>query len=294
MSQPPEVLTIDVGGCEGWTLQRADSTTTTSIRPVDGDEVERIDRAVEFCRRYVISPPYRLLTSSHRVWQQTYARAIEVEREDFNPSLTEDLLGALVGWLLIWRLTLDQAAHDLSERFGRESVQLASFRAATRAAYDSSQAYRIVEALRNIVQHREMPPILLTRSNRLDVASGLPVAVTLCKFPASYLLRSPKCPATVRAELSLTPNAEFELSNVVDDAMTAMMTVLLELARISVPEMIEHVRYLRMLFSETDPVPPLLLRVLRPTADDTVGGFDVQMKHLLDLAYVVQNAPLGQ
>ena len=86
--------------------------------------------------------------------------------------ISEELLGAFVGWLLIWRLIVDQAEHDLSSRFGDNSSQLASFRLARKNAYDSSSAYRVVEALRNLIQHREMPSLTLNRNEALDHGTG--------------------------------------------------------------------------------------------------------------------------
>lgn len=72
--------------------------------------------------------------------------------------------------------------------------------------------------------------------------------------------------------------------------MLTMNTVLLELAKISTPEFDQHVKLLRDLFRETDP-PPLLLRVTPSEANQ--GGFNLAMKPLLDVAFVVQNAPIS-
>ncbi len=294
MNQPPKLISIDVGACPGWTLQKAEATTTTFIRCVSDDEAMEIFEAASFCRMYATKPTYRLLTSSYRVWQQTFTRAAEAKKEEWTPDLAEDLLSAFVGWLLVWRLILDQAEHDLSARFGADSVELTSFRAARRAAYDGSQSYRIVEALRNIVQHREMLPVILNRIKELDHASGLPVSKVSYKFPVSYLLASPKCPATIRAEFATTPSAEFELPAVIDGAMAAITPVLTALVQISTPELTKHILYLRKLFSETAPVPPLLLRVPRPAAGSKILSFNVEMQPLLDLAYLVQHAPIPQ
>jgi len=168
LQRPRPMVKIDVGACPEWTLQSAGPTTTTFARCVDADEAEQINAAASFCRKYATLPTYRLLNSSFRVWKQTFDHVSSAKRGEWQPALIEDLLGAFVGWLLVWRLVLDQAEHDLSSRFGQNSDQLASFRLARNRAYDSSRAYRVVEALRNLVQHREMPSIRLSRKEGLD------------------------------------------------------------------------------------------------------------------------------
>lgn len=55
------------------------------------------------------------------------------------------------------RLYLDQNSHDLSAQFGNNSAERASFQKATHEEYDSSLAYRCIEALRNHAQHRALP-----------------------------------------------------------------------------------------------------------------------------------------
>lgn len=118
------------------------------------NEAEQIKAAATFCRKYATLPTHRLLSSSFSVWRQTFDRVANAKQGEWSPELAEGLLGGFVGWLLIWRLVLDHAAHDLSSRFGKPSEQLSRFRAATHKAYDTSQAYRLVEALRNLVQHQ--------------------------------------------------------------------------------------------------------------------------------------------
>lgn len=189
----PKTIRFDVGGNDGWSLQRANGDSAIFIRTLDDAEVEKIDAAAAFCREHVISPVYRLLASSHQVWKQTYDRVAEAKREELSPALSGELLGALAGWLLTWRLILDQSAHNISQRFGRESAQFADFRATANRAYDSSQAYRVVEALRNEVQHREMPPLEVRRTKTLDRTTGQIAETFSCKFPVSYLLESEKC-----------------------------------------------------------------------------------------------------
>ena len=73
----------------------------------------------------------------------------------------------IINFLSTTRLYLDQVSHDLVALFGKDSAETQEVEAARRAEYDSSLAFRVLEALRNHVQHRAMAvhelafPILL-------------------------------------------------------------------------------------------------------------------------------------
>jgi hypothetical protein len=291
LSKPRPRVTIDLGSCPDWTLQSAGATTTTFVRCIDADEAEQIIAAASFCRKYATMPTHRLLNSSFRVWKQTFERAANAKKGEWQPALTEELLGAFVDWILIWRLVFDQAEHDLSSRFGKNSGQLAKFRLARSAAYDASQAYRIVEQLRNLVQHQEMPSLRLNRTEQLNPATGQVVTKVSYKFPVSYLLNSAKCKVTVKNEFRSSPGMELELSDLIDEAMTALNPVLLELTKISTPGLITRINLLRRIFTEASGM-PLLLRLKPPSAGSKPVGLNVEMVPLHDLQFLIQNAPI--
>ncbi len=290
LSKPQPRLKIDLGSCPEWTLQSA-GATTSFVRCVSADEAEQIKAVASFCRKYATMPTYRLLNSSFRVWQQTFDRPANAQKGQWDPALVEDLLGAFVGWLLIWRLVLDQAEHDLSSRFGHSSDQLAKFRLARNNAYDGSSAYRIVEALRNLVQHREMPSLHLTRAGELDRATGKPTTKVSYRFPVSDLLNSPKCPATVKKQFRDKPEMELELPTIVDQAMAAVQPVFIELVNFSVPELITYITQLRAIFIEASGM-PLLLRAKQPSAGSNPAGVNIEIVPLHDLQFLVQNFPI--
>jgi hypothetical protein len=287
----PRRFTIDAGGCPEWTLQSA-RDTTTFVRCVDADEAEQIKAAAVFCRKYATLPTYRLLSSSFRVWRETFDCVANAKPGEWDPALADGLLGAFVGWLLIWRLVLDQAAHDLSSRFGNPSDQLSAFRSATKRAYDTSRAYRVVEALRNLVQHQEMPTLKLSRIRRFDPPTGQPVTGVSYRFPMSDLLNSSRCPATIKNELRNDPEIELELPVIIDEAMAAINAVLVALADTSIPELATHIIKLRKIFTEASGA-PLLLRIKRPLAGSKITGLDIETAPLHDLQFLVQNAPIS-
>jgi hypothetical protein len=55
------------------------------------------------------------------------------------------------------KLYVDQVRHDLSTLYGRDSAQFKGFEGATKKEYDARLGYRVMEALRNCMQHRSLP-----------------------------------------------------------------------------------------------------------------------------------------
>ena len=144
----------------------------------------------------------------------------------WNPPVTEELLGAFVGWLLIWRLILDQAEHDLSSRFGKASDQLARFRLARKMLMTPLPHTGWLKRCETLCNTGKCRPLTLNRNETLDHATGQPRTKVSYSFPAADLLNSPKCPATVKREFRDTPETKLDLTIIVDQAMTAIQPVL--------------------------------------------------------------------
>jgi hypothetical protein len=153
--------------------------------------------------------------------------------------------------------------------------------------FDGCQGYRLTEALRNMVQHQEVPPLNINHSRERDPQSGKPVSTVSITLPVSWLLDSGECPAVVKAEFRATPDALLQMVDVVDDAMGGMKKVIGKLVEINTPELSQHATYLRRLFSETAPEAPLLLR-LSPRSGQ---GMKVDMQRLDDLTFFIRNRP---
>lgn len=289
MPRPRKSINIELGACAEWTLQSATATDTKFVRCVSAEEAAQIQTAASFCRAHGTTPTYRLLNASYGTWRQTFTSVSAAGR--LHPQVAEVLMGAFVGWLLVWRLVLDQADHDLSSQFGKGSAERASFNTARRTAFDSSRSYRVVEALRNLVTHRGMPALRLNRSQQLDRNTGQVVNAITYRFPVSDLLASPKCPATIKKEFASHPAVELDLSTIVDDAMAAMTQVLIKLIAIYVPELKLHIMRLRSIFDEATDM-PLLLRAKPPDSGSAPAGLDVEMTPLHDLQHLVRNFPV--
>jgi hypothetical protein len=208
-------------------------------------------------------------------------------------AIADELQSAFVGWLLIWRLIIDQADHDISERFGANSNERSLLRQARSNAYDNHQGYLVVEATRNLVQHREMPPFNFNQSSGLDPQSGQITRTFEVTFPVSWLLDSPKCPATIKNDFNQKPTEILRVTDIVDDAMAGFQKVLLILVGINQPELAEHTNLLRSIFSEVHSGQPVLIGPQRPPAGVRVQGIQIKMARIDDLLPLVRDAPVG-
>jgi hypothetical protein len=66
------------------------------------------------------------------------------------------------------RLYLDQVPHDISSTFGKKADLVTAFREATNQEYDAHLGYRVMEELRNFVQHRSLPTHNMGLSSTID------------------------------------------------------------------------------------------------------------------------------
>jgi hypothetical protein len=72
----------------------------------------------------------------------------------------------IVNLLTASRLYLDHSAHSLSGLFGNESFEVAEVEKKKNELYDSVFGYRLMEALRNHVQHRDLPVHIIGFENK--------------------------------------------------------------------------------------------------------------------------------
>lgn len=78
----------------------------------------------------------------------------------------------LLNFLSSARLYLDQLKHQISSMYGKGSPIWAGLRARETAEYDSSLAYRVIDALRNHSQHHSMPVGKLSFPTRREEDAG--------------------------------------------------------------------------------------------------------------------------
>jgi hypothetical protein len=71
--------------------------------------------------------------------------------------LVESVMGATVNWLTAMRMFLDHEETQLKRKYGESSSEFATFKEATRQAYDGVVGYRFAYEFRNYVQHCGLP-----------------------------------------------------------------------------------------------------------------------------------------
>ena len=249
MAGEPRTISIDLGRCPGWTLQSGKADSTDFIRCLDDAEHERIAAAAAFCGQYVLNSPSRLLSSSHRILRDITERINSQSAQHLSFELFDEFQSGLIGWVLIWRLVLDQADHNVSGRFGKESDERSLLKQARNDAYDAHQGYRVVEAMRNLIQHRELPPFSINLSKQLHQQTGQVVSKFEVTFPVSWLLESSKCPAKIKNEFSNGPHGLLNLNDIVEDAMAGFKRVFVALTKINQPDLLESITLLRRILA---------------------------------------------
>jgi hypothetical protein len=153
------------------------SVTWTEIREVDSTELTEIEGAISFARQYAQRYTVRLVYSGKAAFDQAFAKLHQPLPGSAAQMAADEIEVALVSFLLMWRLFLDQTRHDLSQRFGDQSAEYNQFKTAASAAYDARPGYRFVEGLRNYVQHVGMPGLRSSSVRRHGEAND-PAIVT--------------------------------------------------------------------------------------------------------------------
>jgi len=138
-----------------------------------------------------------------------------------------------------------------------------------------------------------MPPFNFNQNSGLDPQSGQITRTFEVTFPVSWLLDSPKCPATIKREFEQRTTEALRVTNIVDDAMAGFQKVLLALVGINQPELAEHTNLLRDIFSEAHPGLPVLIGPQRVPAEASIQGIQIQMARIDDLLPLVRDAPVG-
>ena len=88
----------------------------------------------------------------------------------------------LINLLTTCKLYIDQVQHDLNRIF-KDSSQLENFKNLLKNEYDSNLGYRVIEAMRNYVQHRNFPIYTFTSSyTRIDKDSGFFIKYTATPY----------------------------------------------------------------------------------------------------------------
>jgi hypothetical protein len=113
------------------------------------------------------------------------------EAHDVSTDLTSlhRLNRRLVNLLATCRLYVDQVPHNLSNLFGSDSAIVTAFASAKSREYDGKLGYRVMEAMRNYIQHRGLPIheiLYQTRRRDQPLASLSEHTLTVRVNPGEY------------------------------------------------------------------------------------------------------------
>lgn len=133
------------------------------VDDISAEEYQRLSDAITTLTRLDAGFHYKLvernyldLESIHQFVTITLSLGREFATPDHR-QLGEAIMTSVVNWLTAMRLFLDHEETDLKRRFGKDSTQVARFKAATAAAYDGRVGYRFAYRFRNFVQHCGLP-----------------------------------------------------------------------------------------------------------------------------------------
>jgi hypothetical protein len=200
--------------------------------------------------------------------------------------VTED---RLMSFLLVWRMALDQLAFATSSRFGKNSREWRAYQAGRRSAYDTYFGYRVVEALRNRLQHQERPPLTQKIEGHPYICKkcgeehvDLSLSVTL---QAEWVLESENCPRILKIDLEDPANTIIDIREVVEQSMQGFDDLLYTLL-ISDAGASERLAVLVEIFDETSPDVPIIVK----SWPDATGNQRGSLEPLSGMEWVITRA----
>lgn len=132
----------------------------------------------------------------------------------------------LVNLLSACRLYLDHCIHHLSNIYGRESEKIEAVNRQKSAEYDSNLSYRVLEALRNYVQHRGFPVQKVTyNGSRVEEGDNWEILFSVTPYiKVSELQEDEKFKRAVLDELKKLGD-EFDIKPFIRDFVTSIGNV---------------------------------------------------------------------
>jgi hypothetical protein len=235
---------------------KAPAATLTEIREVGDTELDEIQEAIKVVRARARPYTVQLVRTAWTTFDQTVVRLHGPLPGTTARVISSEIEVALVTLLLMWRLFLDHTRHDLSQRFGKPSSEYEKFETATNTAYDDHAGYRLLEGLRNYVQHVGMPGLHATANRRVGKA-GEPAVVTdvTIVLPRDRLLaylRSSGGQRLLRQDLEQGTDP-LPILDLLKDAMQAFEELVQVLIEIDSPKLMQSLRKIKSLFDEATP-----------------------------------------
>lgn len=258
------------------------------LRPLSEDEFTSLRSAFEYFKLVKRRPEVRPLFDAYENWQSALGHAAEASRLG-GPVHEQFVEDRLVAFLLVWRMTIDQLKATTLSCFGKASKQWEAYETGRTCAYDTHFGYRIIEGMRNFIQHYQRPPLIQTIERYPYVCercgeehASLDLSVTV---PTECFLEWEKCPSTLRRDLVDRADEFVDMRVAVAQSMRGFEDFLYTL--ITANDKASY--YLTVLvnsFRETAPEVPVLI-------EWQVAGHDNKrstIKQLYDMDWVITRA----
>jgi len=147
-------------------LRGFDSDGSHSI-PITEEEFARAQECKEkLLKALEIEEKFNIVLENYLEYEKELLDITLQKAISFDMSDTRDIIHRidrrLINLLSTCRLYLDQVPQDVGSMLGQDSVVRNSFRNQRSKEYDSRLGYRVMEALRNHVQHRGLPVHLIS------------------------------------------------------------------------------------------------------------------------------------
>ncbi|MFT3870540.1 MAG: hypothetical protein QM715_18985 [Nibricoccus sp.] len=194
---------------EGWVDAERHSSDISQERYAEVKEArDRCLVAVE------IEEKFQLLLENYNEFEVDLLRIAErvviSSHEGHDVSMTQRLLldRRIANLLTACRLFLDQTAHSVSSQFGAKSPEFLRLKRFKNDCYDKTSGYRIMEELRNHVQHAGLLVHIITYSHFTVECDGnrYPVTAIIPHSRTSDLCAKGKIKASVLKDLNAEGN----------------------------------------------------------------------------------------
>jgi hypothetical protein len=253
----------------------------TYLREIDVSEFDRINNAIFFCRQYGDRLPIKIIFTTHESILRCVHTLPNVDGID-SRRLTDEIHAQLSAFCLFWTLFIDHAKSDLSRRFGKESAAYAAFLDACSSAYDAYPGYRLIDGLRNYVQHVRMPNVSVTVNRYLkppDYAEEvLQVQLSLEVGNLLEALRVRGEKKLLQADLLKIQSGEVDLLGYLQSAMRGFRDLVATVGNIDGHELKQNATILKAILEEVGGEFPVIQGV--SPQEMTRGSQSLSLKQL--------------
>jgi hypothetical protein len=184
--------------------------------PIDPIHYETIrEHKANLIRSLEIEERFDILLGNYREFEEDILKmalrhaVIPTQQANDCHSQRREVNRRIANFLSSARLYLDHLRHDIKSIFGADSTPVKGLKVNISAQFDSSFSYRLMEALRNHVQHRGLAAPSFSVNHQLtELRPGAQVACTVTpQMVKRYLLADSKLTAKIRAEIEALPDS---------------------------------------------------------------------------------------